>query len=87
MIEKQLEKATAGAPVDAAYGSTPEEALMGVLALHPELDHQDAYYHGKRPPFMSVKATRGFTDHDWQQYEQPEGAEALVEGPTRRRAV
>lgn len=80
MADKQLEKITAGVPLDDAYGRTPEKALLRLLEQHPDLESQGAFYRGGRPAFMDVKATRDFYRHDWDQYEQPEGVDRLVDG-------
>ncbi|MFC6907241.1 hypothetical protein [Halalkalicoccus tibetensis] len=72
-----MEKITAGVDLDVAYGRTPEDALMSVLAIQPAFDYREAYYVDERPAFMDVVADRRFNKHDWDQYEQVD-AESLT---------
>lgn len=44
-----MAKLSSGFPIDVAYGSTPEKAILSLLLKHPE-------YLGERPAFADVDA-------------------------------
>lgn len=66
--------------MDIAYGSTPEDALRGVLQKQIAFDPHDAEYIGERPAFMDVKTT-DIDRHDWSQYQQKESIKDDLLGP------
>lgn len=66
-----MAKLSSGFPIDVAYGSTPEKAILSLLLKHPEYTTEDPEYLGERPTFADVDAA-AFQTHDWEQYDRGE---------------